>query len=92
MKQAALLSIAAACAVAAFATERFGHELCHHGIPLAAMALAAPALGLAAGFASVALRPPRWVFGINTLLAGLNIYFATQAIRVMAGVGFLSCR
>jgi hypothetical protein len=92
VKHAALLTLAALCAFAGYATERFGHELCHHGIPLVATALAAPTVGLALGFASVALRPPRWMFGVNTVIAGLNIYLAAQAIRVMAGVGFLSCR
>ena len=92
MKHAALLAVAALCALAGYATDRFGHELCHWGIPLVATALVAPAIGLAAGFASVAMRPPRWMFGLNTVAAGLNIYLAAQAIRVMAGVGYLTCR
>ena len=92
MKHAALIGIAVLCAAAAWGADRFGHEICHRGIPLAALAMGAPAVGLASGFAAVAMRPPRWMFGMNTVFAALNIYFLTQAIRVAAGVGFLSCR
>ena len=92
MKHAALLVIAALCALAAYATERFGHELCHHGIPLIATALAAPAVGLAANVLSLARHPPLSMFGLNTIVGALNIYYLALAIRVMTGVGFLSCR
>jgi hypothetical protein len=92
VKHGALVTVAALCALAGYATERFGYELCHHGVPLVATALAAPALGLAANALSVARRPPLSMFGLNTIIGGLNIYFVAHAIRIMAGVGYLSCR
>lgn len=92
MKHAALFGVAALCAVAGYVTERFGHELCHQGVPLAATALGAPLAGLAAGFASVALGPPRWMFGVNTVVAGVNLFYLVKAVKVALGVGFLSCR
>jgi len=86
-----LLALAIACAMAGFAIDRFGHELCHRGLPLASLMIGTPIIGAVAGLAALLKRSRAWVVAIKVAAIGVNAWQLASSLMVMAGVGIATC-
>ena len=86
-----LLLLAIACAMASFAIDRFGHELCHRGLPLASLTLGTPIVGVVAGVVALFTRSRAWVVAIKIAAVGVNAWQLASALIVVAGVGIAAC-
>ena len=86
-----LFAAAILCAIAAYAVDRFGHELCHRGLPLAPLAAGIPIVGAMAGLATLLRRSRAWAMAIALAAVAANAYYVTLALHTLTGIGFLSC-
>jgi hypothetical protein len=87
----ALLALAIACAMASFAIDRFGYELCHRGLPLAALMIGTPILGVMAGLAALFKRSRAGFIVVKLLAVGMNAWQLASALIVATGVGIAAC-
>ena len=86
-----LVVLAIVCAMASFAVDRFGHELCHRGLPLATLTLGTPIVGVLAGLAALFTRSRAWVVAIKVAAVGVNGWQLASALIVVTGVGIAAC-
>ena len=86
-----LLALAILCALASHAIDRFGHELCHRGLPLAFLTLGTPGLGVVAGAAALFQRSRAWILAIKVTAVGVNAWQLVSAVIVATGVGIAAC-
>ena len=86
-----LLPFSVLAALLGLAVDRFGHELCHRGFPLAAIMVGLPAAGAAAACASLLRRSRAWLTAMKLAAAAANLYLLVAALIVLAGVGIASC-
>lgn len=90
-RSAWLLALAILCAIASYAIDRFGHELCHQGLPLAVLAVGTPFVGMFAGVAALFHRLRIWLHTAQVAATAINAYQLFLALSVLKGVGYLSC-
>ncbi|HSW82632.1 MAG TPA: hypothetical protein VLH12_04115 [Usitatibacter sp.] len=86
-----LLALAIACAIASFAIDRFGYELCHRGLPLASLTVATPIVGAIAGLVAFFRRSRAWVIAIKVAALAVNGWQLASALIVLTGVGIATC-
>jgi len=86
-----LLALAIACAIASFAIDRFGYELCHRGLPLAALTVGTPIVGAIAGLVTLFKRSRAWVVAVKVAALAVNAWQLASALIVMAGIGIAAC-
>ena len=86
-----LLALALVCAMASFGIDRFGHELCHRGLPLACLMLGTPIVGAIAGLVALSRRSRMSVVVVNVVLVGVNGWQLASALIAWTGVGIAAC-
>ena len=86
-----LLGLAILCAIASYGVERFGYELCHRGMPLAALTLGTPIVGTLAGVASLFSRARPWFTVAKIAWLVVNGYQLVLALVIVMGVGIAPC-
>jgi hypothetical protein len=86
-----LVALAIACAMASLAIDRFGYELCHHGLPLAFLMVGTPIVGAIAGLAALFRRSRAWVVAIKVAALGANAWQLVSALIVATGIGIAAC-
>jgi len=86
-----LLALAIACAIASFAIDRFGYELCHRGLPLAGLTVGTPIVGAIAGLVALLKRSRAWVVAAKVAALAVNAWQLASALIVMAGIGIAAC-
>jgi len=87
----ALLAISILCALAGWGVDRFGHELCHRGVPLSVAMLAAPIAGSIASLASLRRGARAWMTALAMVALAVNAWYLWIAVAAMTGPGILSC-
>jgi hypothetical protein len=85
------LALAIACAIASFAIDRFGYELCHRGMPLASLTVGTPIVGVIAGLWALFKRSRAWVVAVKVAALALNAWQLASALIVVAGIGIAAC-
>ncbi len=91
MRLAWPLALAIACAIASFAIDRFGHELCHRGLPLAALTVGTPIVGAIASLVALLRRSRVWIGAIKLVALGVNAWQLASALIVLTGIGIAAC-
>jgi hypothetical protein len=86
-----LLALALLCAIASFAIDRFGYELCHRGLPLASLTVGTPIVGAMTGFATLFKRSRAWVVAVKVAALAVNAWQLASALIVVAGIGIATC-
>lgn len=86
-----LLASSLVCIAASYGLERFSYELCHQGLPLAALTIGTPVLGVALGASSFFHTSPRWMAVAKGVSVLANGYQLLLALLLLGGVGIASC-
>jgi len=86
-----LIALAIACAFASFAIDRFGHELCHRGWPLASLTVGTPVVGAIASLVALFKRSRAWVVAVKVAALAVNAWQLVSALIVVAGIGIAAC-
>ena len=86
-----LLGLSVTCAVVSFLTERYSYEVCHRGLPLAAMTVTVPVAGAVAGALSIFSRSSLALVIGKVIVAGINSYQVVVALLLITGTGIVAC-
>ena len=91
MRSALLIAGSMVLAIASWGVDRFGHELCHRGLPLGFLMVALPFAGVVCAVLAMLMRRSRWFVAIGAGAIMLNGYYAVIAVVVLTTVGVMSC-
>jgi len=86
-----LLAVAALCVAASYALDRFGFEVCHRGLPLAALSIGFPLAGGACALWPVFHRKHAAIVAAAIVVLAANSWQLVTALLVLGGAGFVSC-
>jgi hypothetical protein len=86
-----LLALAIACPVLAYLADRYSYELCHRGLPLAALLVSIPVVGAMAGLGSMFYRAPVSLLFVKLCVTAANACQVVIALLMLTGVGIAAC-